>query len=212
MDFQLSKKQKNFLINLEKLMNDKNVNDKCLQDNTGISASTISKWRSRSSLPSAEILLKIAKYFQVSLDDFFADDLAFNSHQTEISTENGKVIKHTVMIDSLISTPLNKFVAWKFADEYPFNAEEIKHIIPDFDLKHIEGYYYRCKNIVYYLICRFNDNSLELDRSIYHLKYNNALPPRAIPADEYIMGEIFDYFHEQNLDVASDYFFDKNSI
>lgn len=212
MDFKLPKKQKNFLNNLEKLMNNKNVNDKCLQDKIGISASTITKWRSRSSFPSAEILLKMAEYFDVSLDDFFADELSFSNHQNETSTNNGKVIKHTIMIDSLISTPLNKCVEWKFADEYPFNSEEIKHIIPDFDLKHIEGYYYKYENIVFFLICRFNDNSLELDRSIYHVKYNKAFQPRAIPTDEYIMDKIFDHLHEKNEDAASDYFFNKNSI
>ncbi len=193
-------------------MNNKNVNDKCLQDNIGISASTISKWRSRSSFPSVEILLKMAEYFEVSLNDFFTENLSFNNYTIDNLSENNKVIKHTAMIDSLINTPLNKCVEWRFSDEYPFNAEEIKHIIPDFDLKHIEGYYYEYKNIIYFLICRFNNNSLELERSIYHLKYNKAFRPRAIPADEYIMSEIFDHCHEQNIDVASDYFFDKNSI
>ncbi len=54
--------------NYEALRNEKGVTDYRVSDDTGVSRSTLSEWKTGEHTPNTENLKKIAAYFNVSLD------------------------------------------------------------------------------------------------------------------------------------------------
>jgi len=59
---------KNFLDNIDLFCMAKHITKTDLLRDLGLPASTISMWRQRGSMPSAETIYKIAKYFNVSME------------------------------------------------------------------------------------------------------------------------------------------------
>lgn len=191
--------------NLENIMKSKNISDKCLQDEIGISSSTISKWRSRGSFPSIEVLFKMSEYFDVNINDFFEDSIIYKN-KSNIDSKGG----NNIMKESYIDDPLNKFVEWRFVTKYPYTAKKIEPIIFNFSEKNAEGYIFKDKFIDYYLVCIYNNNPLENDRSLYYFQYNNGIPPRKIERDEDTLSQFFDYLHKKFINEVADYFYDQH--
>lgn len=57
----------------QKLRNDKGVSDSEVSRNTGIDKATLSHWKKGDYTPKVESIIKIADYFDVSLDYFYRE-------------------------------------------------------------------------------------------------------------------------------------------
>lgn len=60
--------------NFEKLLNEKKISTYAVSKTTGISQTTFSDWKSGKSKPKVDKLLKIANFFEVSLEELIKED------------------------------------------------------------------------------------------------------------------------------------------
>lgn len=58
----------NFISRLEALLNDRKISNKQMCLDIGITTSAVTTWKKRNTIPSADVVLKIAKYLDVSLE------------------------------------------------------------------------------------------------------------------------------------------------
>lgn len=68
-----------FFERLQALMDSHNLSQKQLANNTNIRQTTISEWKKNGNLPTGETAIKLAKYFNVSLDYLLTGEEENNS-------------------------------------------------------------------------------------------------------------------------------------
>lgn len=178
-----------FVSNLDKLIRKNNINDKKIEDDIGLSSGTISKWRYRGSLPSIPVLIKIANYFNITMDNLFVDNAI-----SDAVIDNKNRINITQL--SMMNEPINKYVNWNPINEYPFTKKEVEFII---DLMNTEGFVYVDdeNNISYYLISEFESDPYDETATIYYFCYNKAYSPELIRMEPQILKEFFMYLHNK---------------
>ena len=65
-----------FIIRIEDLLQAKKVSKKALLNDLGLNRNSFSAWRERGTIPSAETLLKIAKYLDTTIDYLLTGETA----------------------------------------------------------------------------------------------------------------------------------------
>lgn len=198
-----------FLRNLNKLMERDKINDNTLEEALKLSNGTVSKWRNRGSLPRLKVLINIASYFNVTVDYLIRDNLDddnFDNYKKEKNT-----IQMNALIDALITDPLNCYVPWQLVEEYPFTEKEVDFIY-NLDFKYTESYVFSDEenNIDFYLLCKYEKDPFDINREIYYFVYNKAFSPCLRKKDDYIVTEMFNYFHNKHIASAGKQFYHKN--
>ncbi len=90
--------------NLSHLRKEKNITQQTLADYLNYSPKAISKWERGEAIPEAEVLLKIADYFNVTIDFFF--------HKDSISNRQNYIPEQVKDKNLLFTTILMVTVVW----------------------------------------------------------------------------------------------------
>lgn len=92
----------NHLINLRKLRSQKKITMKALGVHLGVTESTVSFYESGKREPSIDTLIKLANYFEISLDELISGEkkpTVFDSTLIPLSEEEGVVMKQYQQLD-----------------------------------------------------------------------------------------------------------------
>ena len=72
-----------FVDSIERLCNEKNISISKMLSDLGLAKGLVSNWKKRGTVPSGDILLKIADYFDVSTDYLLGIDFTASSETSE---------------------------------------------------------------------------------------------------------------------------------
>lgn len=125
-----------FRENLRDLIDETNMSLRQLEKESGVSAMQYSRYL-RGSIPTIKVTLKIAKFFDCSIDYLFGLDNSKNSKQYK--TYNYDITKFLPRYLDLLKT--NNISHFKFSKDQPFNESILRHWqagkIPRLDILYI---------------------------------------------------------------------------
>lgn len=87
-----------FVENFKRLCDEKGVSPTRVCVDLGLSTNKVSLWN-KGGIPKGDVLIKLAKYFEVSVMDFFADEVALQKVEFALDDDERDIIRLFRMLD-----------------------------------------------------------------------------------------------------------------
>lgn len=192
-----------FLQQVDKLIDETDLNRSSFETKVGLSNGTYNKWRNGSK-PTIDTVVKIAKCFGKSTDYLLGLDTPDNENVIDDSFVYKKFpfINRDSNNGATINDPINKYVPWEVAEELPddfYNVNDADNPLFRVSVNYLESYCFNDieENCTYYLICKFKNDSSDLDKKIYFCWYNRTYSMDYIEKDKDLLEDFFNYLHSK---------------